>query len=117
MKNTRFIVVMVALFVAMGTVAASAAKGPATSPTPTMQQFKQLEKRVARAESKIADLQARVDVLESSTPTPSNCYGTIGVSQYDDYGLYDPNEYSWDWTTGLDIDNGTPDWRLVTKTC
>jgi hypothetical protein len=82
-----------------------------------MQQFKLLQKRVARAEVKVADLQSRVNVLESATPSPSNCYGTIGVSQYDDFALYDPYDYSWDWTTGLDIDNAAPDCQLVTKTC
>jgi hypothetical protein len=113
MKNTRFIAVMVALFIVIGTIAASAASAPTKLATPTMQQFKLLQKRVARAEVKVADLQARVSVLEDSTPSPANCYGTIGVSQYNDY-LSDDGVSS---QTGLDIDTSTSDWQLVTKTC
>ena len=117
MKNARFIAVMVPLFIVIGTVAASAATAPTKSATPTMQQFRLLQKRVARAEVRVDDLQSRVSVLEKSTPSPSNCYGTIGVSQFSDYGAYDPSDYSWDWTTGLDLDSSTADYQLVTKTC
>lgn len=98
MKNTRFIAVMVALFIVIGTMAAAAATAQTKSPSPTMAQFKALQRRVTQAEVKIDNLQSRVAVLESSTPSPSACYGTIGVSQYNDY-LSDDGVSS---QTGLD---------------
>ena len=82
--------VLLALLV-VGTAAASSG--------PTMAQFKSLKARVALVESRLA------------------CFDTIGVSQYDDFGLYDLYDYSWDWTTGLDLDGGSADFAVVIDNC
>ena len=92
--------------------------GTATASSgPTMAQFKALKARVVSVEARVANTERRIVALEKA-PTVA-CLGTLNVSQYNDFALYDPYDYSWDWTTGLDVTNGSqvPDYVVVTRVC
>ena len=100
MRRTLLVAIVVALMSMMiVATTAGAASGP------TMQQFKDLKRKVNRLEN-------RVEALEAA-PTDA-CLDTIDVSQFNDYEQYlDSGPI-----TGLDLDTPTAaDYQVVIRIC